>query len=698
MAPQLRRFLLSFLLIGPAEEFPRARPFLVFFLGFVLYVSAQLGFNISVMAERTAPPEVDDAYGYMLKAVQMKECFFQGAPALNDLGRQISIPTSEHNVAWQQARQYHRLFAVYHPLHSVGMLALRSVGLSWEGAYSALTILGKTFLCLAAALWLYSIWGAGSTGVALGLLAFQTFPRQGLSYIAPTNLALGLAMATWALVLLWKGSRRADWALVIGVIAMTAMHPLGRIYAVIAVGLYLAISAWPWPRKTWLLCGVVIVLIAATFALPHVVSRPALATVHFPAREGWDYWQGMRENLEVARAQARNWVNSYECGYPGFIFLLALGFILGSPARLLFAIGGLLTALLIVSVAYALPVYKGVMFLRNWIPMAIFLTGALGRLGYLWLAGAVSLWRRHSGGGADAAALANRVIPALRVIVFAVIGVLFWRAALAHGTNSLARFRDKRERVIARHNNMNLDPAQPAMLLRRAQAGDSVLYTHEVPFYFFLCHGANRLGAVYAPLVAGTSEEKAWIEENEAIRYLVSLTPVACARNPITRQGQGGLVLNPTKKLEIRSAAASPISSLFLHIENPGPEAALRITFRDGEKSNHLLLQIPAGYSGWMPVGARGHRAAADLLIERIDGGAPIRLKGVRLDRESSLNWPWDEGVSLHLPPDKGIPEETIHFDSAGLYPRLGRPLRVVDDSGSTVLAEVTRFAYARRD
>ncbi len=79
----------------------------VFLIGLLLYWSAQIGgIQLPTILQRSVPSEPDDAYSYILKSSQMQACFWQDCPAMEDLRRQLTAPSSDWNIAWERERQY----------------------------------------------------------------------------------------------------------------------------------------------------------------------------------------------------------------------------------------------------------------------------------------------------------------------------------------------------------------------------------------------------------------------------------------------------------------------------------------------------------------------------------------------------------------------------------------------------------------
>ena len=137
---------------------PEYLSWVVFVLGISFYFVLQLGvLQLPVLNSRQAPREVDDAYVYMVKAEQMKYDFFQNSPALNDLRVQFSAPAEEFQIKWNRFGARKGFFLVYHPLHSVLLLAPRMFGLSLESSYKILYVVGTVFIGLAVAFWIKTL-------------------------------------------------------------------------------------------------------------------------------------------------------------------------------------------------------------------------------------------------------------------------------------------------------------------------------------------------------------------------------------------------------------------------------------------------------------------------------------------------------------------------------------------------------------
>ena len=97
-------------------------------------------------------------------------------------------------------------------------------------------------------------------------------------------------------------------------------------------------------------------------------------------------------------------------------------------------------------------------------------------------------------------------------------------------------------------------------------------------------------------------------------------------------------------------------------------------------------ITVPVDWTGWLEVG-RADKASASLRFY-VSAGSSVRLSGLRVGEETSLNWPWDTGVTLSYR-DNNDKMTLQTFSSRELVPTVQVPLQVISDYGSTVLARV---------
>jgi len=665
---------------------------IIFCLGLLIYLVVQLRLVLIPISNRSVPVETDDAYTYIIKASEMESCFLQDCPALVDLRNQLTTPTSHVDTIWLRYREYSRAFVVYHPLHSLLLVSLDKIGLTWEAAYNVITVGGVIFIGLAIEYLLYVLWGPVVAGIALVGLSINLFPGQGLHYIVPSNLSLGIAIVTWAAIIHKKDGAR--WIMVAGILAMITMHTTGRLYALIALALFWILTGWrrPWrmPRQSLIAAGLGLFMVALSFGLPLIISRPDLLVRPDPIPPDWQPRQGLLNNITTAIAMVMNWCASLGGLWVAGLLVLA-GFYFTPRPRLkpVLVLFTLLGAITIATLFYVLPRYPAEAFGRIWVVLAILMMGLIAQAFTGWVS-ALSGWLM---------AVIQQGMPALfrpkwvlsiqgwTLVGLVVLGAAFLRAAfvdIPSGTQIVSLTTE----IMTEKQNNSLDPAQPALLLSRGCG--RVLYMDEVPMHFYFTRGALACGAVYYPTVEKTADRKLWLSDKKDIRYLVAWNPTV-ASGSLT--GGSNLALAPGDQLAIYGLAARPLDSLSIYIENPGPGVTLtaKATGPSTPDATEIRWQVPAHSSTWLQIADQSTFPVTDLTLTMPAASAPIRINGLRLDADSKLNWPWDKGVSLvYKPADPSAIPTTIAFDSRALVPPLlGGPLHILADNGDTVLAEL---------
>jgi hypothetical protein len=663
----------------------------VFLLGLIIYLVVQLRLVLIPILNRSVPVEADDAYTYIIKAAEMESCFLQDCPALADLRKQLAEPSSDEQVIWLRYREYTRAFVVYHPLHSLLLAGLDKAGFTWESAYNVITVSGVIFISLAIGYLLYVLWGPVVAGIALAGLSISLFPGQGLHYIVPSNLSLGIAIFTWAVVIHKK--ERARWFMLAGILAMISMHTNGRLYALITEALFWLVTGgqlpWRMPRKSLIAASLGLLLVVLSFALPLVIQRPDLLVKADPLPPAWQPRQGLINNLTAAGVIVTAWGAAFGS-------LLVAGLLVGAglyftPRHRLKPVLSLLVLLVAVAAAtlfYVLPRYPAEAFGRIWVPLAILLTGLIAQAFVGWISALSS---------SLLAVVQHRTTPIFRgrwilsrqgwaLVGMVALGVAFLSAAFIYvpsGTSAVSQTSE----IMTNKQNISLDPSQPALLLSK-DCG-KVLYMDEVPMHFYLTRGALRCGAIYYPPLAKTPYENPWVKNNKKIRYLVAWNPSVIRG---TNTGGSTRVLTAGDQLTIRNLASRRLDSIWISFDNPGPEVTLTAKATDSSlpEATDIQLKVPARSSSSVKITDQAGITATDITLAMPEDSQLIRIEGIRVDPLSNLNWPWDTGISLdYQPANPLVLPTTITFNSNDLAPTLGRPIHVLADNGDTVLAEV---------
>jgi hypothetical protein len=353
-----------------------------------------------------------------------------------------------------------------------------------------------------------------------------------------------------------------------------------------------------------------------------------------------------------------------------------------------------LGGMLVGSLAYNLPGYPALLFQRASKPAIILLNGFIGQAVWLWFV-IVGSWVAHTlRRGPDDPSGTRRGLPASRwgLVLILVVGLLiglFLPRLTIEGTHKIT----KKAQQITGRLTYAVDPAQPATVLSRAGECEAIMYTDEVPMYFFLSYGALDCGAVYYPALAGTPEEQTWMTGDERPRYLVAEHPIRRLFN----EHDGAIVLAEGEELRVNSKSPLPLTSLYFYLENPGDEAIVALhspgnPLPEGQEAA-TQFRVPAQSSVWVQGAVEDEWVADTFTLEVLQASRPIELRGLRIGDDVELDWPWDQGVTfIYRPGGAQTGAQRVRFESAKLYPgpEDSVDVRVLSDSGSTVLAEIS--------
>ncbi len=662
----------------------------LFTAGILLFTSVQLLMVLLPIRSRTVPVETDDAYTYIVKAAQMQDCFLQNCPALNDLREQLTAPSKNLDISWARYREYVRAFLVYHPLHSLILTGLHSTGFSWEASYNVLEVAGNLILSLAAIYWLYSLFGAGPAGVALLFLAFTPFPNQGLHYVVPSNLALGIGILTWASLL--QRPKRPHWILIGSTLALVLMHPIGRMYALLSVFLFILLNVKQLRRPDWLVSGLSILIVLITFLLPLVIHRPEISFPPEPPPADWSPRLGYYNNIREAASLIISWMRLYG----GFLIAILFIGLLSLPAteqrtRVL-SMGILLGGLLCASLLQVLPRYPAEAFSRVWIPFAIFLTGLIAHGIWRWMNAVIHWIRQLLQHGLRDFRDEGRILSAMALA--RVFLLLFGLVIARNAVNSMMEGQRTLREILAimiDSQNSRLDTKQPSVLVK---AGcEDVLYMFEVPMHLYLAHGALGCGAIYHPALSNTPEEAHWIQDNQNVGYVVTWNPTIKAT---VTTGGTPLALEKGNQLDFYIPDDWNSPRVYVYLENPGGDTRIAISPLQTENNKKPKpverISIPANWAGWQEIDITAEELAPGFNLSAPKVSNAIFLRGIRSDPNSSLNWPWDQGLTLiSQPSGKDASATEIHFNTSNLVPYSNWSMTVIDDQGDTVLIKVNR-------
>ncbi|MEJ2719311.1 MAG: hypothetical protein P8182_19630, partial [Deltaproteobacteria bacterium] len=506
--------------LGNAPRAQHALSWGILLAGLIIWTAAQSYLTVSPLQNRALPPEVDDTLTYVVKTAQMEECFFQDCPALEDLRKQLLVLNSDPEVAAQQRLASSRIYPFYHPLFSLILLGLKQCGMDLMTAYKSVWYIGPLLFGSAFAYLLAVLWGVPAAGIALVLLAFKVFPDTGLDLVVPSTLARAMAVIVWARIISRNGD--APWTLVIGTIALVTMHPVGRLYALMAVLFMVLISAAPGRRRTWLPVLLTVLIVAVAFILPALVERPSMfnpTIVHKGHNPLVSALIGFGESALTVWTQIVRLQAGLFGSVPLFCAVVVLGFLVLEPARRRI-VGRITLAYVFFFLAIHLYVsnHPADVVLRIWIPLIVILFGAVGKAIEYAFRRSWQLFIRHytdpEGAGHVDAAKGWPV-----VLLAFLLGYSFYM--VVSGSEQIYAT----QQHLTERQPLQFVSSQPELLMSQAKPGDRVLYTSMMIMPYYFIHGAMQLGAVYYhPALKGTPTETEWLKRPD-LHYAVTYNP-----------------------------------------------------------------------------------------------------------------------------------------------------------------------------
>ncbi|TAN44375.1 MAG: hypothetical protein EPN26_16890 [Rhodospirillales bacterium] len=619
------------------------------------------------MFKNGLPLEADDSYGYMLKAVQMDECFRHECPALRDLSRQFTFFQDETVASHAEPfRQFVRVISFYHPGHTLLLSGLHGLGLSYEDAMILIQGAGFLLLAVGLAAFLTVLFGPGPAMMALPLLAISELPGHGFGLLFPSNLAFAVALIVW--VVLAARWRHSAALLLAGIAVMLSLHPVGKAYALATILMYLGWNGWPVRRRVMTVAGLGIVLTVAVHVGFAAIDKPPFGLWR-PEWPALDTTSNLAGNAAVAWTLLRSWAGSL-WGVKILAPLLLLGMlaVLLERNRRVLVAGLVLSALVLAAVAYPTAGAHGEAFKRLFPPLAVILCGLLGAV--VWRALEETI---RSFAGKDAILDRTSILSGRgwRLFLSAIVLVLF-----AHQTvnAAAARFRGFGNDLawFSARSDKQFDPGQVRKLLDETKPGEPVLYLAETSLYFYLMEGANARGAVYAPAVLGRKEQSRWLEDKTP-RWLVG-----------EHRHRGHFRLGPDAPLSIRLPENATPQALTLTLSGedgePGAQKAVLLMGR-GDVCQEPLAASSEGTQLRIPKLAPGQTVCVssteNLLVTQ------IKTAG----QDAGLSWPWDSGLEFVF--GKGADRTRLSFDTTRIAPWLPGMLRIIEDTGASFLAEI---------
>ncbi|HCX21022.1 MAG TPA: hypothetical protein DHN29_03845 [Cytophagales bacterium] len=658
---------------------------------------------------RSLPPEVDDAYSYIVKAVQMEDCFLQDCSALDDLREQLKTGITTHSITPDKGKRffwdfeniskpiymdnlfsgipqlsyriYFRLFTIYHPLYSTIQLGINSVIDSWVLTHKITSVLGYLFIGAGVTYFLISIWGPVIAGISLLLLSIQIFPDQGLHYIVPSNLSLGIALFVLGRIIRRNGY--APYALMVGAASMITMHTIGFIYSGMAILISIILSYGSKFNKGKLASYILTAIIAVTYySLRYLVDSPDFGLVSFPGDSGHIQLSTIIDSFRRAFHVFREFTRPYGlfsisefADYYGGLFLsiclAVIGYLVTNRSsmdhkrrlRILYVI----SAICLFSLFYVVNYRPIALFTRLSILPEIIVIGYMSQsISWLW-----SLWRSRQ----------NSLVK-IGILVFG----LYMIVTLFSGVQGILEHMT----AIYKRHNYSYNLGQPRIVQRLSSHRNKILYNDEYVLPFYLSHGAINQNALYALKNQKTAD----------IAYFVRRHPITSLS--IAREGMIPSISFKSMSVDFDEPLLLEMINIKVrNVENDARLSFLPFNVRN-EQLGKIHVTIPSKYSGTITVPISINELISKIVLN-ISEESFVWIAGITFDN-TNLSWPWTQKATISFTPNNGnyydeyfpfFPpvsitdkEQRVSFDLSDHVSKnlVDRKSYVLDDKGFSVL------------
>ena len=644
---------------------------ILFLSGMAVFLLAKLYLVTLTTAAVAIPRLGDDALVYLWKG---KLAFTEQAvpiPALLDIAEQFHLQEGAANTDWMRSNVAQRtLPSNMMPTHSLLTRAAFSITEDLRWAFATTELVGIGLMAAGMAWLLFEIAGSAAAGIALFAMAFAILPNQGIYSFIPSTFALSCSLILWAY--LW---RRCEHASAIGVglaaLAILGLHPIAKLYVAITPALYwLRLgqwSAWRGPAlwRITLACG-----LSISLALILPLLFPSLRPPPSNIMGGLNVLDGALSNLDAVMGLAWDPVVKYNLPWA---FMLA-GAILFAPRLFLTWPFGALTAglvaLLGVSLLFWLPGYPGELFSRIWV-LFVLLTSAIGARFML------DQWAR----------------PGLRQKVFKWLFVaLMVLSALVWVFKYVPTVMNWRTEVV--------DEPLVAAELKSFPEGATLLYAEtNVALQASLLLGADRLGAIAYPMLAGTPSLDALIQQRKPAAIVLppepKLNSLAQARYKWFLKRRQGLFSGVVSHFTISRNQGMPLADMHLLVEGNAEPMHWEATDATGNTIARGKT-ASSSESAWMALDISDAAEAVHFTLADANGwilgisaGAP----------KHKVYWPWETGWALTYgirgkSPDKNV---RLEFSPQSLLARVdAQELRLYVDPQHPVQSDAGGLVFLR--
>ncbi len=443
----------------------------------IVFFLVQFDLVLRPIILRELPVELDDSLVYILKSVQLNECFFQDCIGLISINEQFEFLRNSGDYSDVNFRQERMFFHVYHPIFSALLSGIRLTGLTWEVSFNAFRLLANASVLFSIIFWCFVFFGRLTGGFLLLLASILIFPEQGIHLMAPSNLSVGLGFFLLAYIARFQKS--ADWMIFLCSLIFIGFHQIFSIVLLMAWSFFFALYFKNCSFRNYflcifsLLCAVIYNLIQA-----HVTEPSFFISYPDYLESNVEFFGGVLSNLSSALSVSSSWFSVIFGDFVPLFFILSIFGILKYSKYKKIQVTFILVYFMVccVSLLYVHPPAPGLLFQRLFMYFGMFSLGLFFQILVPILENFISFKKRWR-----SVVMVFVAISSGSVIVF---------GATRHNAEVQSR--------ISRHN-LSLDQLQVEFLVASADPSDRVLYTRnrfytgldEVAPLYYLSNGAS---------------------------------------------------------------------------------------------------------------------------------------------------------------------------------------------------------------
>ena len=647
----------------------------IFLLGLIFLVISLTYPLFGALSNRDVPVEIDDSSAYIQRGIQMAICPLQDCKALEDLRPVLEKVSQDQETAFNRRDIFTRVIQNHIPLYSIVMSLFYddNIGIGFYKIYYGLQALTALLLVLGLSGYFLVQFGTVPAGIACMLVGATYFAGQGLINLVPVTLGWGIPLIAIALLIKFENRFLPIIALLL-LIAMGS-HIIAKVYVLVFLAFYVFRSSRPNSISDYTSLLIIIIGVVFFFLLPYLFQRPSFDN---PASANVivNILEGIKENVINSPRIIERTTKMLGGIIPmSMICIISAMHLIGQKRKDFILLFGLLGGIAFISLFHVHSNYPADLFARTWIPFAILMTGACA---YLFWTLLITIIKNMNSEVEIKNTLENRANYVLAPTEWAKLGLILATLTIGLGFGyQLAQglYAIQRAKIMYTHRQDFTQNNEQIKIITKDC--NRVLYMHKDAMLSYFSIGGLKCGAIYRLAYNNEEWAKAFEKNSTNINYAVTMNQMG--------QWKGWQPIGFANPAKISFWPNTQLKTLRMRLKNKGISA--KIELKDGEQT--ITANINGFSTSWITFDTK--KINPKKTYDIITSTSQIELGGLRLDNESNLYWPWDQGVILSY--HRNIPYQfasdiTFRFDSSEIFP-IDLDFEIINDHEATVLGKV---------